>query len=100
MCASHLLNRWLHGASTTGEQEMVQGCRPVLLALLHAARLLGTHVGEGQPFSSGSGGLGLQHHRAKSVDGDVTAQPAAARHCRRRGRHQPALSQPAQQNPL
>ncbi|EDR7340082.1 TPA_asm: chromosome partitioning protein ParB [Salmonella enterica subsp. salamae] len=24
MCASHLLNRWLHGASTTGEQEMVQ----------------------------------------------------------------------------
>ena len=24
MCASHLLNRWLHGASNTGEQEMVQ----------------------------------------------------------------------------
>jgi len=24
MCASHLLNRWLHGASTTGEQEIVQ----------------------------------------------------------------------------
>lgn len=24
MCASHLLNRWLHGASTTGEQEMIQ----------------------------------------------------------------------------
>lgn len=24
MCASHLLNRWLYGASTTGEQEMVQ----------------------------------------------------------------------------
>nr|WP_239511624.1 ParB family protein [Enterobacter ludwigii] len=24
MCASHLLNRWLHGASSTGEQEMVQ----------------------------------------------------------------------------
>lgn len=46
------------------------GRRPVLLALLHAARLLGTHVGEGQPFSSGSGGLGLQQHRAKSVDGD------------------------------
>ncbi len=24
MCASHLLNRWLHGASNIGEQEMVQ----------------------------------------------------------------------------
>ncbi|HDX8948124.1 TPA: chromosome partitioning protein ParB [Klebsiella oxytoca] len=24
MCASHLLNRWLHGVSNTGEQEMVQ----------------------------------------------------------------------------
>lgn len=24
MCASHLLNRWLHGTSNTGEQEMVQ----------------------------------------------------------------------------
>lgn len=24
MCASHLLNRWLHGASNTGEQEMIQ----------------------------------------------------------------------------
>ncbi len=24
MCASHLLNRWLHGASTTGKEEMVQ----------------------------------------------------------------------------
>lgn len=24
MCASHLLNRWLHSASNTGEQEMVQ----------------------------------------------------------------------------
>ncbi|ENO0457891.1 chromosome partitioning protein ParB [Salmonella enterica] len=24
MCASHLLNRWLHGASNSGEQEMVQ----------------------------------------------------------------------------
>ncbi|MDT3536826.1 DNA topoisomerase [Cronobacter malonaticus] len=24
MCASHLLNCWLHGASNTGEQEMVQ----------------------------------------------------------------------------
>lgn len=26
MCASHLLNHWLHGASNTGEQEMVQVC--------------------------------------------------------------------------
>ena len=24
MCASHLLNRWFHGVSNTGEQEMVQ----------------------------------------------------------------------------